>query len=122
MQDELAGYNFQVIAVAIDENVEAVRAFMDGIGYPVLMDSDHVLTELYSTQSQLDYVVLSGSWLSWIDFGSGTQDVFVMFIPDRGVRNVTRRPAARLQYSLDAGRIAWSEIEFSNNDVWLYEP
>ena len=48
MQDELADHNFQVIAVAIDENNEAVRGFMDGITYPVLMDVDHVLTELYA--------------------------------------------------------------------------
>jgi len=37
-----------VIAVAIDENVENVRAFMDGITYPVLIDADHLLTELYA--------------------------------------------------------------------------
>lgn len=36
-----------MIAVAIDENVDNVRAFMDGITYPVLMDVDHLLTELY---------------------------------------------------------------------------
>ena len=48
MQDELAHDNFQVIAVAIDENVEAVRGFVDGITYPVLMDPEHVLTELYA--------------------------------------------------------------------------
>ena len=48
LQDELADHNFQVIAVAIDENVENVRAFMDGIDYPVLMDADHLLTELYA--------------------------------------------------------------------------
>ena len=48
MQDELADHNFQVIAVAIDENTEAVRGFMNGITYPVLMDVDHVLTELYA--------------------------------------------------------------------------
>lgn len=34
--------------MAIDEDVEKVRAFMDGITYPVLMDVDHVLTELYA--------------------------------------------------------------------------
>lgn len=48
LQDELADDNFQVIAVAIDENVDSVRAFMDGITYPVLIDADHLLTELYA--------------------------------------------------------------------------
>lgn len=57
MQDELSDYNFQVIAVAIDENVEAVRGFMEGITYPVLMDVDHVLTELYAI-SNVPSVVL----------------------------------------------------------------
>lgn len=37
-----------MIAVAIDESVDKVRAFMDGITYPVLMDVDHLLTELYA--------------------------------------------------------------------------
>ncbi len=37
-----------MIAVAIDEDVEKVRAFADGITYPVLMDADHLLTELYA--------------------------------------------------------------------------
>lgn len=37
-----------MIAVAIDENVEAVRGFTDGITYPVLIDADHLLTELYA--------------------------------------------------------------------------
>lgn len=37
-----------MIAVAIDEDVEKVRAFMDGITYPVLMDADHLITELYA--------------------------------------------------------------------------
>lgn len=34
--------------MAIDENVEGIRAFMDGITYPVLVDTEHVLTELYA--------------------------------------------------------------------------
>lgn len=37
-----------VIAVAIDENLEAVRGLAEGITYPVLMDPTHVLTELYA--------------------------------------------------------------------------
>ena len=37
-----------MIAVAIDESVDSVSAFTDGITYPVLMDADHLLTELYA--------------------------------------------------------------------------
>lgn len=34
--------------MAIDENVEKVRGASDGITYPVLMDADHVVAELYA--------------------------------------------------------------------------
>lgn len=34
--------------MAIDENVEAVREFTNDITYPVLIDADHLLTELYA--------------------------------------------------------------------------
>lgn len=37
-----------MIAVAIDEAVDKIREFMDGITYPVLIDSQHLLTELYA--------------------------------------------------------------------------
>ena len=37
-----------MLAVAIDENVEKIRELAEGITYPVLIDADHVLTELYA--------------------------------------------------------------------------
>lgn len=37
-----------VIAVAIDENVQAITDLSEGISYPVLMDPNHILTELYA--------------------------------------------------------------------------
>ncbi len=37
-----------MIAVAVDEDVDKVRAACDGITYPVLIDADHVVTELYA--------------------------------------------------------------------------
>ncbi len=37
-----------MIAVAIDENTDAIRGFADGISFPVLMDADHLVTELYA--------------------------------------------------------------------------
>lgn len=40
-----------MIAVAIDENLEAVQGLAEGITYPVLMDPDHVLTELYAVSN-----------------------------------------------------------------------
>lgn len=34
--------------MAIDEAVDKVREFTDGVTYPVLIDADHLLTELYA--------------------------------------------------------------------------
>ena len=61
LQDELAEHDFQVIAVAIDEAADAIRDFIrdhtEGITYPVLIDADHLLTELYAI-SNVPTVVL----------------------------------------------------------------
>jgi hypothetical protein len=46
LHDELSGDGFGVIAVAIDEHADAVRPLTDGITYPVLIDREHLLTEL----------------------------------------------------------------------------
>lgn len=34
--------------MAVDENVDAIRPFTDGITFPVLLDADHLVTELYA--------------------------------------------------------------------------
>lgn len=47
-----------MIAVAIDENVEAVRGFTNDVTYPVLMDADHVLTELYAISNVPSVVMI----------------------------------------------------------------
>src|SRR5438132_5850593 len=48
MHDELSDGGFTVIAVAIDNAVEDVLPWTDGITMPVLIDPQHVLTELYA--------------------------------------------------------------------------
>jgi peroxiredoxin len=48
LHDELADEDFTVIAVAIDNSPDDVRPFVDGISYPVLLDQNHLLTELYA--------------------------------------------------------------------------
>jgi len=48
LHDELAAEDFTVIAVAIDNSPEDVRPWVDGITYPVLVDQNHLLTELYA--------------------------------------------------------------------------
>lgn len=37
-----------MIAVAIDEATDAITGFAEGISFPVLMDPDHLVTELYA--------------------------------------------------------------------------
>ena len=37
-----------MIAVAVDEDVETIRGAADGITYPILIDADHVVAELYA--------------------------------------------------------------------------
>ncbi|MGH9016771.1 MAG: redoxin family protein [Acidimicrobiales bacterium] len=48
LHNELADDEFTVIAVAIDNSPDDVRPFVDGIDYPVLVDQNHLLTELYA--------------------------------------------------------------------------
>jgi peroxiredoxin len=48
LHDELAGDRFGVVAVAVDEDAEAVRPFAEGIGFPVLLDRDRMFAERYA--------------------------------------------------------------------------
>jgi peroxiredoxin len=49
LQDELGDENFSVIAVAIDESPDDVRPWTDEVTtMPVLIDPQHVLTEVYA--------------------------------------------------------------------------
>ena len=40
-----------MVAVAIDENVEAVRELAKEATYPVLIDSDHLFSDLYAVSN-----------------------------------------------------------------------
>jgi hypothetical protein len=44
----LSGNGFTVIAVALDDSPDDVRPFVEGITIPVLIDAEHLLTELYA--------------------------------------------------------------------------
>jgi peroxiredoxin len=49
LHDELSGENFTVIAVAIDESADDVKPFTGEVtSMPVLIDPQHVLTEVYA--------------------------------------------------------------------------
>ena len=46
-----------MIGVAIDENLEKLRELTADVDFPILVDADHVLTELYAI-SNVPTVVL----------------------------------------------------------------
>jgi peroxiredoxin len=50
LNQELGPRGLSIIGIAVDEDVEAVRPWVDAAGtsYPVLLDRDHVITERYS--------------------------------------------------------------------------
>ena len=48
LRDELAEDGLDVVAVALDDDPEAVRPFAEGLDIPVLVDREHVLSELYA--------------------------------------------------------------------------
>jgi hypothetical protein len=48
MQDELGETGFTVLGVALDNGPEDVQPWVEGITFPVLIDPQHLLTELYA--------------------------------------------------------------------------
>jgi hypothetical protein len=48
LHDELRGEGFTVLGVALDDATEDVIPWVEGITFPVLLDTEHVLTELYA--------------------------------------------------------------------------
>jgi len=89
LADELADDGLSVVAVAFDQDPNDVRPFTEGVSLPVLVDSAHLLSELYAI-SNVPTVV-------WIDadgkvarpntpaFGTDT------FVDSRGARRASSR-------------------------------
>jgi peroxiredoxin len=48
LADELADDGLSVVAVAFDQHADDVREFAEGVDIPVLLDSAHLLSELYA--------------------------------------------------------------------------
>jgi hypothetical protein len=46
LHDELQDGGFQVVTIALDDTVDAVRPLTDGVTIPVLIDREHLVTEL----------------------------------------------------------------------------
>jgi hypothetical protein len=53
LKTELANPTFQVLAVALDRSADDVRPFaeMAGATYPILVDSEHVVADLYRSST-----------------------------------------------------------------------
>jgi len=48
LHDELADAGFTVLGVALDDSSDAVRPWVDNISFPVLLDPNHLVTELFA--------------------------------------------------------------------------
>ena len=107
LHDELADESFTVVAVALDDSADDVRPFVTDISYPVLLDRQHLLSELLAI-SNVPTVV-------WIDeedrivrpngvaFGT---DLFTEFT---GVESEPHRDAVRRWVRHDDKPLAESE-------------
>ena len=82
MHDELKDFGFTVLAVAIDESADDVRPWTEGITCPVLIDPNHLLTELYAI-SNVPTVI-------WID-----EDDHIVRPERRGLRHPTSSRSSR---------------------------
>ena len=51
LADELAGDGLRIVTVALDDDPEAVRPFTEGLSIPVLLDRQHVLSELFAVSN-----------------------------------------------------------------------
>ena len=51
LADELAGDGLRIVTVALDDDPEVVRPFTEGITIPVLLDRQHVLSEVFAVSN-----------------------------------------------------------------------
>lgn len=51
LSDELSGGGLRIVTVALDDDPEAVRPFAEGITIPVLIDRQHLLSELFAVSN-----------------------------------------------------------------------
>ncbi len=84
--------------------------------------ADNVLTRLARSSGGLSDLVLDGDWLAWLDYRSFAGEIYLMHIPDRGVQNVSRRPADRQYFDMHGGAVVWTDDHFATQDVWMYRP
>jgi len=90
LQDELRadGFEtFQVIAVAIDGNVDAIRSFAADVSFPVLIDAGHLLTELYAISNVPTVLLIDEddriAMPNWSAYGTDTFSEFTGVSADR---------------------------------------
>lgn len=104
-----------MIAVAIDENTDAIRGFAEGIGFPVLMDPDHLLTELYAISNVPTVVMIDENdrivHPNWSAFGT---DMFREFT---GIDSDRQHDRVRVWVRDDATELTDDEIRASVGDL-----
>lgn len=104
-----------VIAVAIDENTDAIRGFADGITFPVLMDPDHLLTELYAISNVPTVVMIDEhdriAHPNWSAFGS---DMFREFT---GIDSDRQHDRVRAWVRNDTTELTADEIRAAVGDL-----
>ena len=76
-----------MIGVAIDENLEKLRELTADVDYPILVDADHVLTELYAISNVPTVVLIneddSIAMPNWSAYGSNLFSEFTGVEADR---------------------------------------
>jgi peroxiredoxin len=51
LADELAGDGLRIVTIALDDDPEVVRPFTDGIRIPVLLDRQHLVSEIFAVSN-----------------------------------------------------------------------
>ena len=96
-----------MIAIAIDQDVEKIRAAAEGITYPVLIDADHVVTELYAISNVPTVILIDENdriiQPNWNSFSND------MFREVTGVDSGAQREAIR-RYVLDGTPIVSADV------------
>lgn len=108
-----------MIAIAIDEDVDKIRPAAEGITYPVLIDADHVVTELYAISNVPTVILIDENdriiQPNWNAFSND------MFREITGVDSGAQREAIR-RYVLDGTPIvSVDEAKQAVGDLTLEE-
>ncbi len=76
LQEKLAGEDFVVLAISVDEDAEEVRDFVrrQGLTFPILFDPDHVVAERYQALKYPETFLIDRSGVVAVSRFSGDRD------------------------------------------------